>query len=193
MAKNFIFLLAAVGCFMAGPALAADKSQAPFVIPPNGKPEVLIGGMDIEGPTALAFDSKNRPYMFERREPEHFGYILTLRDGKWERLDYLKALRKAFGQVVPPRTRYHHALGSLAVDGKDRLYAVIVAETQASGKQWFLLFSEDMGKQFHATLLPGPSFLEIYTGHNNLSLAPAVGCLQKRKDHPAKWTSYHDL
>jgi hypothetical protein len=181
------FLIAAA-CLVACPALAADQSSAPFVIPPSGKPAALIVDKDLEGPTALAFDSLNRPYMFERREPEHFGYILTLRNGEWVRLDYLKDLQKAFPEVTRPKERMHHAHGTLAIDGKDRIYAVVMAETK-----WFLLYSEDMGKRFHVTQLPGKSFLETYTGHNNLDVPPAVGCLRKRKDHPARWTSYHDL
>jgi len=164
------------------------------VIPPNGKPDALIRGMDLEGPTALAFDSRNRPYMFERREPEHFGYILTLRNGKWVRLNYLDALKKAFPEASAPKERWHHALGSLAIDAKDRIYAVIVTDTVGGQKQrWFLLHSDDMGKHFDVCPLPGISFLEIWTGHNSLGRPPAVGCLRRRKDHPARWTSYHDL
>jgi hypothetical protein len=194
MEKIFIFLLAAASCFLPSLALADEKIHSPFVMPPSGKPDVSTLSMDLEGPTALAFDSRNRPYMFERREPEHFGYILTLRDGAWVRLNYLKALQAAFPEIIPPNKRYHQALGSIAIDGKDRLYAVIVAKTKGKLKrQWYLLYSENMGKRFQVTELPGMSFLETYTGHNDLDLPPAVGCLQKRKNHPARWTSYHDL
>ena len=52
---------------------AGQDKQAPFEIPPEGKPEVLVGGIKFEGPSALAFDSLNRPYMFHSREPESFG------------------------------------------------------------------------------------------------------------------------
>ena len=61
---------------------AQEVRQAPFEIPPNGKPEVLVGGIEFEAPSALAFDSRNRPYMFHTRESESFGYILTLREKK---------------------------------------------------------------------------------------------------------------
>ena len=194
MDKISILLLAAANCFAANPSSATDRIAAPFVIPPNGKPDVLIRGMDLEGPTALAFDSRNRPYMFERREPEHFGYILTLRNGRWVRLDYLKALRKAFPKASVPTNRWHHALGSLAIDGQDGIYAVIASGAMDGQKrQWFCLYSDDMGEHFDIRPLPGASFLEIRTGRKNLDRPPAVGCLRLRKDHPARWTSYHDL
>jgi hypothetical protein len=59
-------------------AAKGERLAAPFVMPPSEQPEQLIAGMDLEGPSALVFDSRNRPYMFESREPEHFGYLLTL-------------------------------------------------------------------------------------------------------------------
>ena len=54
MTKISVLLLAAAGCFLANPVAAADSLQAPFVIPPSGKPDALMRYMDLEAPTALA-------------------------------------------------------------------------------------------------------------------------------------------
>ena len=69
-----------------GPAAGQDK-KAPFEIPPEGKPEVLVGGIKFEGPSALAFDSRNRPYMF-------------LGDPNFDRV-------KAFRIICPDRRENH--------------------------------------------------------------------------------------
>lgn len=172
---------------------AADASMSPFEMPPDGKPEALVGGIDMEAPSALAFDSRNRPYMFDAREPEHFGYILTLRDGKWIRLNYMQALRKAYPGMQSPKNRFNHALGSLAIDGDDGLYAIILSGKGPGKKGYVLLYSSDLGMHFQVHDLPGMAFLETWTGHNDLGAPPAIGCLRRRKNHPAQWTAYHDL
>lgn len=178
---------------LAGSAFAAGERLAPFEIPPSGRPEVLVGGIDLEAPCGLAFDSRNRPYMFDTREPEHFGYILTLRDGKWVRLSYVDALRKAYPGMVAPQKRFNHALGSLAIDARDGLYAIIRSNKGPGRSGYLLLYSDDLGDHFRVYDLPGAAFLETWTGHNDLDSPPAIGCLRRRKNHPARWTAYHDL
>ena len=69
--------------------VSAGEKTAPFQMPLTGKGDQLVGNLKYECGSALAFDTRNRPYMFHSREPESFGYILTLRDGKWVRLSYL--------------------------------------------------------------------------------------------------------
>jgi hypothetical protein len=190
------FLLTAVAlALLASPTFAAEVPErvAPFGIPPNGSPEVLVGGIDLEAPCALAFDSRNRPYMFDTREPEHFGYILSLRDGKWVRLSCVDALRKAYPDMVAPQKRFNHALGSLAIDAEDGLYAIIRINKGPGRSGFLLLYSDDLGDHFHVYDLPGIAFLETWTGHNDLDSPPAIGCLRWRKNHPAQWTAYHDL
>ena len=60
--------------------LAADRST-PFHIPPSGEPKLLLGDVKLEAPTAMAFDSKNRPYMMNNRNPESFGVIRDKQTG----------------------------------------------------------------------------------------------------------------
>lgn len=175
-----------------GPAAGQDK-QAPFEIPPEGKPEVLVGGIKFEGPSALAFDSLNRPYMFHSREPESFGYILTLRGRKWVRLSYVEALRKTFPQLRSPGRRSVHALGTIAIDNADGLYAIVHIRKSAKQSGWCLLYSPDLGGRFEIHELPGAAYLETRVGHNNTDHPPAIGCIVFRKAHPARWTAYHNL
>ena len=169
----------------------AHAGDLPFRIPPEGEPEQLGGELKYERPTAMAFDSRNRPYMFNACEPELFGHILTLRDGGWERLSYLNALKEKYPNLAPPNERDLHAPGTLTIDDTDNLYAIIYV----SGRP-VLVFSPNLGESFQVYKLPGGprrAFLEVRTGNNDLSQPPAIGTLAHRKDYPTRWTAYYDL
>ena len=171
--------------------VCAHAGDLPFRIPPEGKPEHLGGELKYERPTAMAFDSQNRPYMFNACEPELFGHILTLRDGRWKRLSYLDELKEEHPTLRPPGERDLHAPGTLTIDDSDRLYAIIYA-----GGQPVLLYSPDLGNSFQVYMLPGrprKAFLEVRTGNNDLGRPPAIGTLAYRKDYPTRWTAYYDL
>jgi hypothetical protein len=172
------------------------RKRAPFRIPPSGKPELLVGEIDFEAPSALAFDSRNIPYMFHSREPESFGTIYTLRDGKWMRLSYLEALKRAFPDLERPDTRWVHALGTITIDDSDGLYAIVFVRKDGGRRRPVLLYSPDRGKSFQVYELPGnpgQACLEVRVGHNDLSGPPAIGLLKFRKAYPTRWTSYHRL
>jgi hypothetical protein len=51
-------------------ALAGRVSEqgAPFQVPPAAQLDELFGRMDFEAPSTLAFDSANRPYMFDSED-----------------------------------------------------------------------------------------------------------------------------
>ncbi len=173
-----------------------ESKGASFQIPPTGQPEQLVGQIDFDAPSALAFDSRNRPYMFDTREPAAWGYMETLRDGKWVRRSYEQACRKAVPGLVRPTERFIHAYGTVTIDEKDNLYAVVpvyVDGEDGQDRKWVLLTSTDLGETFEARLMEGYTFLEIDTGHNNLSQPPLIGMLVRNKPHPARWTNYNDL
>jgi hypothetical protein len=180
-------------CSAVNMVIAAEQTAAPFTIPPDGKPELLIGQVDLEAPTALAFDARNRPYMFEACNPEHFGYILTLRDGQWVKLSYIEALTKLYPNMQRPTKQNKHAPGTIAVTDRGDVYALVRVVKRPGRTGTALLFSGDGGKSFQAFDIPGFAFLEIQTGHNSTSVPPAIGVIAKRKDHPARWTAYHNL
>jgi hypothetical protein len=181
-----VFLFIVFSARLLCPAYA--QSKAPFQIPVHGKPKDLVGDIEFEGPSALAFDSLNRPYMFHSREIGSFGYILTLRDGKWVKLQYKESLIKSFPDMVQNK-RLPGGNGSIAIDESDSLYATVVVP----GKGWILMYSPDLGKNFQFFKMEGSTFLEIQTRAGNPECPPAVGVLKFRKKYPTRWTSYFDL
>jgi len=200
--KRLRRLILVLALFAVAAAMAAPKPApraAPFVMCPSGKADELVGGIRYEGPSALAFDSRNRPYLFHTREAASCGIITTLREGKWRRLSYLAAIRKArpkfTGFTATPDQRHVHALGSMTIDNADALHAV-VGIREGDAHRPVLVYSPDLGGSFQAYGLPGApgqAFLETRVGHNDLSRPPAIGMLTFRKAHPARWTAYHDL
>ena len=182
-----------VGFSLSGAARGSAPAGAPFLMPPTGKGEQLVGGLKHEAPSALAFDKRNRPYLFHTRELESFGYILTLRGGKWVRLSYLAALKRIHPKLQKPAKRFLHALGTMTIDDADGLYAILLVRTDAQRSGWALLYSPDLAGSFQAHDLPCQAFLETRSGHNDLSAPPAIGLLKFRKSHPAQWTAYHEL
>ena len=189
LSRHVIFVLA----LLIGGAAWAGEKTAPFQIPPAGKPEQLVGALKYECGSALAFDTRNRPYMFHSREPESFGYILTLRGGKWVRRSYVDALRKAIPKLGKPKWQ-QHAGGTMVIDDADALYAVLSVEEEGrKGRAVVLLYSPDLGKSFQVYRLPGTAFLEIPAGHNRTDRPPAIGVLRFRKEYPTRWTRYNVL
>jgi hypothetical protein len=202
-------LLAFAGALLLALDVAASKARtsaepaphkgAPFVMCPSGKAAELIGGLRYDGPSALAFDSRNRPYLFDTRDADKCGAVTTLRDGTWRRLSYIEAIRKARPKftsfLATPRRRHLHALGTMTIDDADGLYA-IVDIVEGAKRAPVLIYSPDLGGSFQVYDLPGEptqAFLEIRVGHNDMSGPPAIGLLKFRKAHPARWTAYHDL
>ncbi len=177
-------LTAGVGAAETEPAGSQPVDESPFVIPPNGQGEKLIGALDYDAPTALAFDSRNRPYMMNMCEPELFGQIVTLRGGKWVKLSFLRTLKSAYPRLAPRPTRYLHAIGMLTIDDADGLYAAFsVNKGGRSGS--VLVFSPDLGRRWQIHELPGGrANLELRVGHNDLSGPPAIAMLRSRENVP---------
>lgn len=136
-----------------------DEWTHPFDIPPHNKPALLLGDIKLEAPTAMAFDSKNRPYLINNRNPTSFGLIRTVRNGEWVTV----SLRPVLADGKQLTKRNLHAPGELVIDDADALYATI-AET--------LIYSPDLGKTFKAYRCRGS--LELRVGPNRLSAPPAI-------------------
>ena len=188
------FLLVTLG------GVRAQDRQAPFVMPPSGKGEELVGGTGYDAPSALAFDSRNRPYMFHTRHEEKCGYITTLRGGKWARLSYVDAIKGAFPAFASftsgSRLGDLHAPGTMTMDDADGLYAILSIRERGKRGKPVLIYSPDLGQTFSVYDLAGEpalAFLETRVGHNDMSGPPAVGLLRFRKAHPARWTAYYVL
>lgn len=156
------------------------------------KPLLASDGMQ-GAPSALAFDSTNSPYMFDSGNPDHFGVIFTLRDGKWVQLSYLAAINRLYPEHNKVLKRNKHSLGTLEIDDNDNIYALVELETNEAGVVFALVFSSNGGKNFQAYRIPGKAFLELRTGFNSLNSPPIIGVMKKRSRYISRWTAYHDF
>lgn len=144
-----------------------------------------------DGPTAVAFDSLNRPYLINLAESETSGYVSTLRGDKWVKLPigkYLIDLNRGYGSIEMPVSG-RHAFGRMVFDDADGLYILLYVD-----KRPVLMFSPDFCKSFQVFDLDATyAFLEPRGGHNDLSSSPALALLKYRKEHPAPWVKYYEL
>jgi hypothetical protein len=188
-----IMIINLLSIFQVSELKAQDTNNSPFEVPIEGLPEALILGLEFEAPSALAFDTMNRPYMFNSREPQSFGSILTIRNEKWVRLSFLDSLKKAYPNLQKPKSKFLHALGMIAIDDADAIYVIIQIEKSKRNKGYVLLYSPDLKGNFQVYDLPGKAVMEIRTGWNRSNNPPVIGSLRFRKEHPAKWTDYYNL
>lgn len=132
----------------------------PFEMPPSGQPELLLADTDLEAPTAMAFDSQNRPYMINNRNPEDFGLIRTLRGGEWVTL----SMRSVLPAGAQPNDRVLQAHGKIVLDDADGLYTMVRGGT--------LVYSSDSGATFQSYPVKGS--LEVRTSPNQTIETPAI-------------------
>ena len=153
----------AYACTAAGVLLVAAAGALhaqPFDMPPSGQPERLLLDPGWKGPTAMAFDSKNRPYLINNRNRETFGLIETVRDGEWVTLSF----RDALADGLPDKLNAKGP-GNMVIDDDDALYAIVGRNT--------LLYSPDLGKTFQTYPLRGAS-LEVRTSPAQTVAIPAI-------------------
>ena len=129
-----VLVPAIFACVMAfGQEAGKDQSSkvknAPFQIPTLGKSEELVGGIRYEGPSAFAFDSRNRPYLLHTfknnkgdKRPDRRGVVTTLRDGKWVQLSFKSAIQDVAGDFEI--RVWVHGIGSITFDADDGLYLI---------------------------------------------------------------------
>ena len=168
-----------------------------FQIPQNNYPERLIGDIDYDSPSAaFAFDSKNQPYILNTRTPETSGYIMTLRRGQWDTLEYKDELLAMFPNMTIYCASYpgRQDRVSLSFDNDDCLYAIVeILENDSASFTPILLYSPDMGQTFQIYELPnnpGYAILENETGYNDMQNPPAIALYTYRAEYPTEWTSY---
>ncbi|MCC6681352.1 MAG: BNR-4 repeat-containing protein [Phycisphaeraceae bacterium] len=152
-----------------------------------------------------AFDSLNRPYLRSRTvDPHETGYIETLRDGQWVKLDFVAAIRDAY----PAFAQFHYGGGTfgaeIVFDADDHLYTLLRIKLTDGGERELLLYSPDYGSSFQVYELPkdepplsrpiGFANIEQRVGHNTLTWPPLLATLSKRADNPlGKWTAHNYL
>ena len=162
-------------------AAAGALHSQPFEIPPSGQAEKLVPDSDGKGPTAMAFDSRNRPYLINNRNPAAFGLIETVRNGEWVTLSFRDAMAGGL-----PDQRNRKATGQLVIDDDDALYTI---------KRGKLVYSADLGKTFQTYPLRGAS-LEVRCSPWQTMETPAIQVMTngrsmdrrgQRESHMAWW------
>lgn len=127
----------------------------------------------------MAFDSQNRPYLINNRNPGSYGQIRTRQEDGWKNLSFLDAIETA----NRPTRRELHARGQLVFDDADALYATVGG---------WLVYSSDFGASFSAYRCPGS--LELRVGQNSLAMPPAIAQRTNIQDTPGvRWGSRSTL
>ncbi|MCB1163871.1 MAG: BNR-4 repeat-containing protein [Candidatus Krumholzibacteriia bacterium] len=158
----------------------AAGPRAPFTVPPDGQPAALVPDAALPAPTAIAFDSHNRPYVMNARDPERYGIVSTLEDGRWVDRPCLDALRAKSPGFARPGKRVPHAMGELVLDDDDALYVTL---------DGVLLYSTDRGEHFRAYPLPSrASSLELRVGPGPFAGPPAIAVVTEPRGTPGvRW------
>jgi hypothetical protein len=141
---------------------------APFKMPAENHKEMVYNNIDFYHFSTVAFDSKNRPYGFNIHE--EFGYIRTLRNGLWVKINYLDDLQKKYpGKEISNLHKLTtHTKPRVAITTDDHLYLTL--NYLVDGKQnWAILYLDNINNDnFQVQLFPKASnvILEEFTGHN---------------------------
>ena len=149
---------------LAGAIIRVDARPALFQVPPPGKSARLAERMDIPAGSAIAFDRRNRPFIINAVEPEHYGHIAVFENGKWEKRDFTAALRAAGIETPAPEVRQLNGRAVLSFDADDALYALVPTPRRFNRKvdangNMALLYSTDYGKTFQAYRLDSRPYL----------------------------------
>ena len=135
--------------------LNAAELSFPFQIPAHGKGLELSNANIIFSPTAMAFDSQNRPYIINNRNPKTYGKLATIRNGEW--------IVFPLDDVGGLKERNMHAQGEIVIDDNDCIYIRIGSK---------LIYSPDLGESFQVLNVKGS--LELRTCQSSFSHPPAV-------------------
>ncbi|MFS4454931.1 DNRLRE domain-containing protein [Maribacter sp. 2304DJ31-5] len=196
----------------------------PFYVPPrifpdDGDSQDLINypGTDYPGSTQMAFDSQNRPYLYNERTKKYAGKIQTLRNGIWKEIDFTAYVNDVLtDQYGAPNgfdyrpDLYSHAVSSMHIDDENSLYLVLIIhdavhlpdENPTTAGNYILLYSPDItvtNPTFTTYKIANSSksftgFVEVKTGYNDTSVPPAIGVYNDDGiDLPCPGCSYKKL
>ena len=144
------------------------QKRVPFQMPETGNKEVIYNDIDFYHFSTVAFDSKNRPYGFNIQE--EFGYIRTLRNGLWVKLNYLDELQAVHPgrKITNCHTKNTHAQCRITITSDDHLYVTI--NYLVDGETcWSIMYLDDLETdKFQVELMPGVTSIAIeeFTGYN---------------------------
>ncbi|HNP24262.1 MAG TPA: hypothetical protein PKM63_20580 [Panacibacter sp.] len=168
--------------------LAADSSHAQNkVVDSTGLFQVSNPkkGVAFRHDTYIAFDSKNNSYSFEMSSNDNYGYLFVKEGSKTRKVNLLPFISKVYPKTPMPTDTLFHALGSITVDKKDRVYLIFYFYyPYEEGLKKFkariplLLYSNDQAHSFTAFKLAGEpdmAFLEKKSPFETNDLPPLIG------------------
>jgi len=205
------------------PGRAADP---PLVV--RGKSSIVLragesagGGIDRRPEFALnvpAFDSRNRPYIRSRGDGRHStGFVHTLRDGRWVKLDLLRSVRAAFPDLACTELAGGWLDSRIVFDRDDHAYTLLRIVLRDGSRRHLRLYSRDLCETWTCYVLAmgrgteerpmtpaplaGPYYplpwgafaLEHPDGPEPLEEPPIVALWWSRARHPARWAERHVL
>jgi len=177
--------LAAAGTDAApAPGLAATPSPSPTPSP-SSSPVVIQPGTGLFAQFGYSppftrnvptFDAAGMPYIRSRSaDPDYTGFVNTLRDGAWVRLDFIGALRAAYPDYASTQGAGGGREAQVVFDAQDRAYTLVSIRLQGGGVRNVMLWSVDHCVTWHAVTLPdGEMASETWTGHNSFDGPPPL-------------------
>lgn len=142
-------------------------------------------GLAFRHDTYIAFDSKNTSYSFEMSSNENYGYLFVNEAGKTRKVNLLNFISKVYSKTPTPTDTLFHALGSITVDKKDRIYVIFYfyypyeeGLKKFKARVPMLLYSNDHARSFTALKLAGEpdmAFLEKKSPFETDDLPPLIG------------------
>jgi hypothetical protein len=122
------------------------------------------------------FDSADRPYIRSRSgDADYTGFVQTLRDGAWQRLDMLRTLRAAYPGFVGTQGGGGGPTAQVVFDTRDRAYTLLTIVLDGGEARNVMLWSTDGCATWQVVELPaGDVVSETWVGHNVIEGPPLL-------------------
>jgi hypothetical protein len=182
-------LLAGCMAVLASPLLQGKALTLPVVLQPDRELEELYDYRPEYVPNVPTFDSMNRPYLRSRtRDINETGFIHTLRDGEWVKLDFTAFLKRTYPGFKGVLRGGGTTDVRVIFDSEDRFYTLLTLDLGNRRSQQVMLYSTDLGKSFGVVEIPaGAVPAEHSSGHNELKGPPFLMIGERVGDHPGRW------
>ena len=163
------------------PALLAPRPAAAFG--PAGPPLVLQPDVGLAAQFGYAppytrnlpsFDAEGRAYLRSRTASGGAtSYVHTLADGRWQRLDFVAALRAAYPDFVQTVGAGGLRGEGVVFDRQDRAYNLLTIRLRDGSTRNVLMVSWDHCRTWKVfELPPGDVACETFSGHNEIDGPP---------------------
>ena len=158
------------------PTPTPTPTPAPIVIQPDSGLFSQFGYAPPFTRNLPTFDSADRPYIRSRSgDPDYTGFVHTLRDGAWKRLDMLRALRAAYPDFTGTQGAGGGPTARIVFDTKDRAYTLVRVRLEGGDLRNVMLWSTDGCATWRVAELPaGDIVSETWVGHNVIEGPPLL-------------------